>query len=125
MTGFEPVASSLRTRRSSREIVQMARDAGANQVTFTSAAPPVRFPNVYGINMPTRGELLAHGRSTDQIADVLAADHVVYQSVDNLKKSIVQGTDIQDLEMSCFDGRYVTGDIDENYFEWLEGNCTS
>jgi len=56
---------------------------------------------------------------------VLAADHVVYQSVDNLKKSIVQGTDIRDLEMSCFDGRYVTGDIDESYFKWLEGNCSS
>ncbi len=119
------VDDSIVRGTTSREIVQMARDAGANQVTFTSAAPPVRFPNVYGINMPTRGELLAHGRSTDQIADVLAADHVVYQSVDNLKKSIVQGTDIQDLEMSCFDGHYVTGDIDENYFEWLEGNCSS
>ena len=119
------VDDSIVRGTTSREIVQMARDAGANQVTFTSAAPPVRFPNVYGINMPTRGELLAHGRTTDEIADVLAADHVVYQSVENLKKSIVQGTDINELEMSCFDGRYVTGDIDETYFRWLEGNCSS
>ena len=75
--------------------------------------------------MPTRAELLAHGRTTDEIADVLAADHVVYQSVDNLKKSIIQGTDIESLEMSCFDGQYVTADIDETYFKWLEGNCSS
>ncbi len=119
------VDDSIVRGTTSKEIVQMARDAGAHQVTFTSAAPPVRFPNVYGINMPTRGELLAHGRTTAEIAEVLEADHVVYQSVDNLKKSIVQGTDIQDLEMSCFDGRYVTGDIDESYFKWLEGNCSS
>ena len=119
------VDDSIVRGTTSKEIVQMARDAGANQVTFTSAAPPVRFPNVYGINMPTRAELLAHGRSIDEIAKVLSADHVVYQSVENLKQSIVQNTDLDQLEMSCFDGNYVTGDIDENYLKWLEGNCRS
>ena len=119
------VDDSIVRGTTSKEIVQMARDAGANQVTFTSAAPPVRFPNVYDINMPTRAELLAHGRSIEEIADVLSADHVVYQSVENLKQSIVQGTDLDQLEMSCFDGNYVTGDIDENYLKWLEGNSCS
>ena len=119
------VDDSIVRGTTSKEIVQMARDAGANQVTFTSAAPPVRYPNVYGINMPTRAELLAHGRSTEEIADVLSADHVVYQSVENLKQSIVQGSDLDQLEMSCFDGHYVTGDIDENYLKWLEGNSCS
>ena len=103
----------------------MARSAGANKVTFTSAAPPVRYPNVYGINMPTRAELLAHGRTNDEISDVLGADHVVYQTVENLLESIVENTEIKDLEMSCFDGHYVTGGIDEDYFQWLEQNCSS
>ena len=103
----------------------MARSAGANNVTFTSAAPPVRFPNVYGINMPTRDELLAHGRSEEDISKILGADNVVYQTVENLLESIVEKTDINELEMSCFDGHYVTGGIDEAYFKWLEANCSS
>ena len=119
------VDDSIVRGTTSREIVQMARSAGANKVTFTSAAPPVRYPNVYGINMPTRAELLAHGRTIDDISDVLGADHVVYQTVENLLESIVENTDIKDLEMSCFDGHYVTGGIDEEYFRWLEQNCSS
>ena len=119
------VDDSIVRGTTSREIVQMARSAGANKVTFTSAAPPVRYPNVYGINMPTRAELLAHGRTSQQISDVLGADHVVYQTVENLLESIVENTEIKDLEMSCFDGHYVTGGIDEDYFQWLEQNCRS
>ena len=119
------VDDSIVRGTTSKEIVQMARGAGANKVAFTSAAPPVRYPNVYGINMPTRGELLAHGRSVEQISEILSADHVVYQTVEDLLDSIVQNTDIKDLEMSCFDGHYVTGGIDEEYFIWLENNCTS
>jgi amidophosphoribosyltransferase len=119
------VDDSIVRGTTSREIVQMARSAGANKVTFTSAAPPVRYPNVYGINMPTRAELLAHGRTIDDISDVLGADHVVYQTVENLLESIVENTNIKDLEMSCFDGHYVTGGIDEEYFRWLEQNCSS
>ena len=119
------VDDSIVRGTTSREIVQMARSAGANKVTFTSAAPPVRYPNVYGINMPTRAELLAHGRTSDEISDVLGADHVVYQTVENLLESIVENTEIKDLEMSCFDGHYVTGGIDEDYFQWLEQNCSS
>ena len=119
------VDDSIVRGTTSREIVQMARCAGANKVTFTSAAPPVRYPNVYGINMPTRAELLAHGRTIDQISDVLGADHFVYQTVENLLESIVENTEIKDLEMSCFDGHYATGGIDEDYFQWLEQNCSS
>ena len=119
------VDDSIVRGTTSREIVQMARSAGANKVTFTSAAPPVRFPNVYGINMPTRHELLAYGRTEEDISRILGADHVVYQTVENLLASIVEKTEIKDLEMSCFDGHYVTGGIDEAYFEWLEANCTS
>ncbi|BEV35386.1 amidophosphoribosyltransferase [Synechococcus sp. M16CYN] len=119
------VDDSIVRGTTSKEIVQMARLAGANKVTFTSAAPPVRYPNVYGINMPTRTELLAHGRTVDEIADLLAADHVVYQTREDLKKSIIKDSDIKDLEMSCFDGRYISGDIDEDYFIWLEKHCNS
>ena len=119
------VDDSIVRGTTSKEIVQMARAAGANKVAFTSAAPPVRYPNVYGINMPTRGELLAYGRSVEEISDILSADHVVYQTVEDLLESIVQNTGIKDLEMSCFDGRYVTGGIDEEYFIWLENNYAS
>ena len=75
--------------------------------------------------MPTRHELLAHGRSEEDISRILGADHVVYQSVENLLASIVEKTEIKDLEMSCFNGHYVTGGIDEAYFDWLEANCSS
>ena len=71
---------------------------------FTSAAPPVRFPHVYGINMPNRDELIAHDRTISEIADQLEIDNLVYQSVDNLRKSIISDTSIKELEMSCFTG---------------------
>ena len=98
----------------------VARIAGANKVTFTSAAPPVRYPHVYGINMPTRAELIAHGRSIDEISDELSADHMVYQKVDDLKAAIVQDTPITELDMSCFTGEYVTGTVTSDYLDWVE-----
>ena len=105
----------------SRQIIQMARDAGALSVTFASAAPPVRFPHVYGINMPSRQELVAHGRTIPEIAEELGADHLVYQEIDDLKAAILEGTpDVEDLDMSCFDGRYVTGTVTEEYLAWVE-----
>ena len=104
----------------SKQIIQMARDAGAKSVIFASAAPPVRFPHVYGINMPNRNELVAHGRTIPEIAVELGCDGLVYQEVEDLRESILQGTDIAELDMSCFDGNYVTGTVTDEYLEWVE-----
>ena len=99
----------------------MARAAGANQVTFTSAAPPVRFPHVYGINMPTRRELIAAGRKIPEIARELGADSLIYQEVSDMKDAILEGQNVvTDLEMSCFTGDYVTGTVTPEYLEWVE-----
>jgi amidophosphoribosyltransferase len=109
----------------SREIIQMARDAGAKSVTFASAAPPVRYPHVYGINMPSRHELVAYGRTIPEIAEELGCDYLVYQEVDDLKAAILEGSDITELDMSCFDGNYVTGTVTEEYLAWVEGSQES
>ncbi|KTS11161.1 amidophosphoribosyltransferase [Microbacterium testaceum] len=119
------VDDSIVRGTTSREIIQMARDAGAKSVTFASAAPPVRFPHVYGINMPSRHELVAHGRTIPEIAEELGCDYLVYQEVDDLKAAIMEGTDLVDLDMSCFDGRYVTGTVSEEYLAWVEGSQES
>ena len=109
----------------SKQIIQMARDAGAVSVTFASAAPPVRHPHVYGINMPSRQELIAHGRTIPEIADELGCDYLVYQEVDDLKAAITEGSAVTDLDMSCFDGRYVTGTVTDEYLAWVEGSQSS
>jgi len=109
----------------SKQIIQMARDAGAKSVTFASAAPPVRHPHVYGINMPSRQELIAHGRTIPEIAAELGVDHLVYQEVDDLKAAITEGSGVTDLDMSCFDGRYVTGTVSDEYLSWVEESQTS
>lgn len=115
------VDDSIVRGTTAREIVQMARDSGAKQVYFASAAPPVCHPNVYGIDMAARKELIAHGRSIDDIADYLGVDKLVYQSLDKLLES-VQGSNpnITQFDASCFDGNYVTGDVDEAYLENVE-----
>ena len=108
------------------EIVQMAREAGAARVIFASAAPPVKFPNVYGIDMPTRGELVAHGRTDDEVRIALAADSLIYQDLDALKQAIQDvNPDIQSFEASCFDGNYITGDVTPAYLERLERERTN
>ena len=100
-----------------REIVQMAREAGARKVYMASAAPPVRYPNVYGIDMPTKEELVAHGRSLEEIRDIIGCDALIYQDVDAMKGAVAQarlpGTAgvLDGFDASCFDGVYVTGDI--------------
>jgi amidophosphoribosyltransferase len=95
-----------------REIVQMARDAGARKVYMASAAPPVRYPNVYGIDMPTKDELVAHGRSIEEIREIIGCDALIYQDVDSMKKAIGSlGQGLDGFDASCFDGVYVTGDI--------------
>ncbi len=115
------VDDSIVRGTTSKEIVDMARAAGANQVTFTSAAPPVRFPHVYGINMPSRRELIAAGRRIPEIALELGADSLIYQEVRDMKDAILEGQDlVTDLEMSCFTGDYITGTVTPEYLEWVE-----
>ena len=115
------VDDSIVRGTTSREIVQMAREAGAKNVIFASAAPPVLFPNVYGIDMPTRGELIAYGRSVEEVCREITADKLVYQDVDALKKSIsAVNPALTNFEASCFDGIYVTGDITQAYLDRLE-----
>ena len=115
------VDDSIVRGTTSREIVQMARDSGAKRVIFASAAPPVMFPNVYGIDMPTRAELIAYGRSTEEICREITADALVYQDIDALKSSISDiNPALKTVEASCFDGIYVTGDISRDYLDRIE-----
>ena len=114
------VDDSIVRGTTSKEIVQMARDAGARKVYMASAAPPVRFPNVYGIDMPTKDELIAHNRSTEEIRQYIGADALIYQDVAAMKK--VVGTlnpKLDGFEASCFDGVYITGDITAADFDTL------
>jgi len=106
------VDDSIVRGTTSREIVQMAREAGANKVYMASAAPPVRFPNVYGIDMPTVEELVAHGRTVEEVRQIIGADALIYQDVDAMKHAIGKlNQKINGFDASCFDGVYVTGDI--------------
>jgi len=115
------VDDSIVRGTTSQQIVQMARDAGANEVYFASAAPPVRFPNVYGIDMPSRDELLATGRTDEEICKEIGADALIYQDLDALVKGVqLSNPKIQDFDCSCFDGKYVTGDINEAYLANIE-----
>jgi amidophosphoribosyltransferase len=99
----------------------MARDAGANKVYFASAAPPVRFPNVYGIDMPSRDELLATGRTDDEICKEIGADALIYQDLDALVRDISKSNPkMKVFDCSCFDGKYVTGDVDAAYLNRIE-----
>ncbi len=115
------VDDSIVRGTTSYEIVQMARESGAKKVIFASAAPPVRFPNVYGIDMPTRSELVAYGRTHDEINQLIGADQLIYQSVEDMKKAVQDiNPSIKNFESSCFDGVYTSGDITEAYLDALE-----
>ncbi len=115
------VDDSIVRGTTSQQIVQMARDAGANKVYFASAAPPVRFPNVYGIDMPSRSELLAPNRTDEEICAEIGADALIYQDLDALKASITASNPhMIEFDCSCFDGKYVTGDIDAAYLNRIE-----
>jgi amidophosphoribosyltransferase len=106
------VDDSIVRGTTSQEIVQMARDAGAAKVYLASAAPPVRFPNVYGIDMPTATELVAYGRTVEEVRQIIGCDALIYQDVDGMKKAIGSlNTKLDGFDASCFDGVYVTGDI--------------
>ncbi|WP_053386801.1 amidophosphoribosyltransferase [Leucobacter japonicus] len=120
------VDDSIVRGTTSREIVEMARAAGAKSVIFASAAPPVLFPHVYGINMPSRKELIAHGRTPAEIAEELGADHLVYMSVDGMNRAILAGQDrVTSLEQSCFTGEYIAGNVDAEYLAWVEATQES
>ena len=106
------VDDSIVRGTTSREIVQMARDAGARKVYLASAAPPVRYPNVYGIDMPTSSELVAHDRTVEEVRQAIGCDALIYQDVDGMKRAIGSlNPAIVGFDASCFDGVYVTGDI--------------
>ena len=105
----------------SEQIIQMARDAGARKVYIASAAPPVRYPNVYGIDMPAAHELIAHGRSEDEVREAIGADKLIYQDIDDLIEAVGQGNqNIHRFDTSCFTREYITGDIDEAYLARIE-----
>jgi amidophosphoribosyltransferase len=115
------VDDSIVRGTTSREIVQMARESGARKVFFASAAPPVRFPNVYGIDMPTRAELIAAHRSEEEVAREIGADALVYQDLDALKDAVRRcNPKLTSFETSCFDGHYITGDITVDYLRSIE-----
>jgi len=106
------------------QIIEMAREAGAKNVYFASAAPAVRYPNVYGIDMPAVEEFIAHDRSVSEIEKEIGADWLVYQDLEDLKKSCLSGanTDVEEFDCSVFDAHYVTGDINEEYFARLQAS---
>ncbi|MFV0276457.1 MAG: amidophosphoribosyltransferase, partial [Parahaliea sp.] len=104
-----------------RQIIQMARDAGARKVYFASAAAPVRFPNVYGIDMPSASELIAHGRSVEEVGELIGADWLVFQDLDDLIRCSREGNETVDgFDCSVFNGSYITGDVDQHYLDHLE-----
>jgi amidophosphoribosyltransferase len=114
------VDDSIVRGTTSREIVQMAREAGARKVYFASASPPVRFPNVYGIDMPNQRELVATGRTEAEVAREIGADLLVYQNLDALKNAVRDASrGLEEFEASCFDGKYITGDITADYLTQL------
>ncbi|MEX2962752.1 amidophosphoribosyltransferase [Microbulbifer sp. TYP-18] len=114
------VDDSIVRGTTSKQIIQMAREAGAAKVYFASAAPAVKYPNVYGIDMPSADELVAHGRTTDEVCAEIGADWLIYQELGDLVESSAEGNEtIEQFECSVFDGQYVTGDVDEEYLERL------
>ena len=115
------VDDSIVRGTTSSQIIEMARDAGANKVYFASAAPPVRYPNVYGIDMPVSNELIAHGRSEAEICEEIGADWLVFQDLDDLVRAVEKGNpEIRQFDASVFTGKYVTGDIGDKYLSELQ-----
>jgi amidophosphoribosyltransferase len=115
------VDDSIVRGTTSQEIIQMARDAGANNVYMASAAPGVRYPNVYGIDMPSAHELIAHGRTDDEVGEIIGADWIIYQDLEDLIASGAEGNEnVSRFECSVFDGDYITGDVDKAYLDRIE-----
>ncbi|MGD8999307.1 MAG: amidophosphoribosyltransferase [Granulosicoccaceae bacterium] len=115
------VDDSIVRGTTSQQIIQMAREAGANKVYFASASPPVKYPNVYGIDMPSAHELIAHGRTEEEVCRKIGADRLIYQELDDLVDAVRRGNkDIQSFDTSVFNGEYVTRDVTQTYLEQLE-----
>jgi len=115
------VDDSIVRGTTSRQIIRMAREAGARKVYFASAAPPVRYPNVYGIDMPSASELIANGRTVEQVEELIGADRLIYQDLNGLIRSVRHdNSEISQFDTSCFSGEYVTGDVTEAYLQKLE-----
>ena len=114
------VDDSIVRGTTSKEIINIVRQCGAKKVYLASAAPQVRFPNVYGIDMPTHEELVAYNKTDEEITKIIGADKVIFQSLENLKRSISEvNNNLIKFDASCFDGIYVTGDVDQKYLESL------
>ena len=112
------VDDSIVRGTTSRQIIQMAREAGAEKVYLASAAPPVRYPNVYGIDMPVATELVASGRTEEEIAEYIGADWLIYQDLEDLIDAVQRGNRaIKEFDCSCFNGEYVTNTIDDSYLD--------
>ncbi|WP_064605301.1 amidophosphoribosyltransferase [Photobacterium sp. J15] len=115
------VDDSIVRGTTSEQIIEMAREAGARKVYLASAAPEVRFPNVYGIDMPSANELIAHGREVDEICKMIGADGLIFQDLDDLVAAVAEGNpNIKQFETSVFSGTYVTGDVNQQYLDYLE-----
>jgi len=116
------VDDSIVRGTTSQQIVQMARDARAKKVYFASAAPPVRYPNVYGIDMPAADELVAHGRTEDEVRDIIGADRLIFQDLEDLIKAVrkLGKSEVEQFDTSVFNGEYVTGDVSNHYLEQLQ-----
>jgi amidophosphoribosyltransferase len=115
------VDDSIVRGTTSEQIIQMARDAGAKKVYMASAAPPVRYPNVYGIDMPAANELIAHNRSEAEVGEAIGADRMIYQDLDDLIDAVRKGNpNIKHFDTSCFSNEYITGDVDEAYLRHIE-----
>lgn len=117
------VDDSIVRGTTSRQIIDMAREAGAQKVYFASAAPPVRYPNVYGIDMPAASELVAHGRTEEEVADIIGADWLIYQTLPDLIRAVRhENAKIEEFDTSCFSGEYVTGDVTPEYLQRVEAS---
>jgi amidophosphoribosyltransferase len=115
------VDDSIVRGTTSQEIIQMARDAGAKKVFMASAAPGVRYPNVYGIDMPSASELIAHGRTDEEVGALIGADWLIYQDLEDLIASASEGNvSIKQFECSVFNGEYITGDVDQAYLSRID-----
>lgn len=115
------VDDSIVRGTTSGQIIEMARESGAKKVYFASAAPEIRFPNVYGIDMPSANELIAYGREIEQIADLIQADGLIFQDISDLVEAVrEENPDILRFETSVFDGNYITGDVDQEYLERID-----
>ena len=111
-------AESIVRGTTSEQIIEMAREAGAKKVYLASAAPEIRFPNVYGIDMPSATELIAHGREVDEIRQIIGADGLIFQDLNEAVRA--ENPDIQQFECSVFNGVYVTKDVDQGYLDFLD-----